>query len=72
MDKFKIKKIDLKKFIEQLVDIYDSGADYIDMEVIVKKDQDTVKIIVLDEYLSDEEEEEEQGDISEDYLNNLL
>lgn len=77
-NKTTFKKINLKDFIETLVEVYNSGADFIDL--IGKPDdyQDTIAIVVHEEYLADEDElefdEEELKDVklSDDDLNELL
>lgn len=64
-----LRKIALQKFIETLVDVYNSGADYVDIVGTPDENQDTIGIVVHEEYLSkddmqiefisDEDEEEE-------------
>lgn len=51
-----LRKIALKTFIETLVNVYNSGADYIDLVGNNNKEQDTIGIIVTDEYMSDDDE----------------
>ena len=65
-----LRKIALQKFIETLVDVYNSGADYVDIVGTPDENQDTIGIVVHEEYLSkddmqiefisDEDEEEEE------------
>jgi hypothetical protein len=65
-----LRKIALQKFIETLVDVYNSGADYVDIIGTPDENQDTIGIVVHEEYLSkddmqiefisDEEDEEEE------------
>ena len=65
-----LRKIALQKFIETLVDVYNSGADYVDIVGTPDENQDTIGIVVHEEYLSkddmqiefisDEEDEEEE------------
>jgi hypothetical protein len=64
-----IRKIALQNFIEKLVSVYNSGADYVDIIGTPDENQDTIGIVVHEEYLSkdeleiefiaDEDEEEE-------------
>lgn len=64
-----LRKIALQPFIQTLVDVYNSGADYVDIVGTPDENQDTIGIVVHEEYLSkeegsielipDEEEEEE-------------
>jgi hypothetical protein len=66
-----LRKIALQKFIETLVDVYNSGADYVDIIGTPDENQDTIGIVVHEEYLSkddmmiefiadDEDENEEE------------
>ena len=65
-----LRKIALQKFIETLVNIYNSGADYVDIIGTPDENQDTIGIVVHEEYLSkdeleiefiaDDEDEEEE------------
>jgi len=60
------RKIDLHSFIQTLIEVYNSGADYIDLIGKSEETSDTVSIVVHEDYLSDEEEEE---DIDDDAIN---
>jgi hypothetical protein len=60
------RKIDLHSFIQTLIKVYNSGADYIDLIGKSEETSDTVSIVVHEDYLSDEEEEE---DIDDDAIN---
>lgn len=42
--KYEIRKIFLKSFIEKLMNMYDSGVDYIDLTGELSSNQDTLKI----------------------------
>jgi hypothetical protein len=65
-----IRKIALQNFIEKLVSVYNSGADYVDIIGTPDENQDTIGIVVHEEYLSkdeleiefiaDDEDEEEE------------
>ena len=67
-----LRKIALQKFIETLVNVYNSGADYVDIIGTPDENQDTIGIVVHEDYLSkddmmiefiadeDEDEEEEE------------
>jgi hypothetical protein len=68
-----LKKIALQKFIETLVEVYNSGADYVDLVGNHGEIQDSIAIVVHQEYLSkdedefeiimDDDEEEEEKDV---------
>ena len=65
-----LRKIALQKFIETLVNVYNSGADYVDIIGTPDENQDTIGIVVHEDYLSkddmmiefiaDEDENEEE------------
>jgi hypothetical protein len=60
------RKIDLHSFIQTLIKVYNSGADYIDLIGKSEETSDTVSIVVHEDYLSDEEEEEDIDDDGDD------
>lgn len=75
MKTLRINKIDLDSFINQLIDIYDNGADFIDL--IAKQDGEIqlLSILVREEYLSTEESSETPitfSSIQEDDINDLI
>ena len=77
----KLRKIPLESLINLLADLYDGGADYIDItaESTETDDPDQMKIIVKPEYLSEDLDtmrrieidftEEEEGDIIDNKKN---
>jgi hypothetical protein len=65
-----LRKIALQKFIETLVNIYNSGADYVDIIGTPDEDQDIISIVVHEEYLSKDEDEIEFIDEEEEEPNN--
>ena len=50
-----LRKIALQPFIQTLVDVYNSGADYVDIIGTPDENQDTIGIVVHEEYLSKED-----------------
>jgi 3-dehydroquinate dehydratase len=68
------QKIPLRDLIETLQSVYNQGADYIDISGTPNEEQDVIGIHVLEEYLMNEDEEEEDGndELSEDDLSKLL
>lgn len=62
-----LRKIPLGLFIEILTDLFESGADFIDLTGDENNEGDTpkdsVKITVRPEYLSEEEEEDDDDDV---------
>ena len=65
---FIIKKIPLKDFITILIELYDGGADFVDITGKPNGEEDTIQLSVLQEYMSKEEDD----DITEEDLNNLI
>ena len=70
-----LRKIPLGPFIEILTDLFENGADFIDLSGDENNDgetpRDTLKVTVKPEYLSlDEEEEEDIIDYGMDFLIN--
>ncbi len=76
----RFRKINLQLLIETLTHIYDAGADYVDIIGTQDDVQDTINIIVQEEYMTEEPiEEEEEKDIpnepqtlSDEDINNLI
>jgi bacterioferritin (cytochrome b1) len=74
------RKIDLHSFIQTLIKVYNSGADYIDLIGKSEETSDTVSIVVHEDYLSDEEEDiDDDGDdaindspLSDENINDLI
>ena len=74
----RFRKINLQFLIETLTHIYDAGADYVDIIGIQDDIQDTINIVVQEEYMNTEENEEEENDdddndtLSDEDINNLI
>jgi hypothetical protein len=63
-----LNKIPLKVLLDALEELYEMGADYIDIIGINNIEQDTIAIAVKQEYMCPEYEEwEEDGDEYEEY-----
>ena len=77
-----LQKIPLKRLLETLEEIYNQGADYIDISGVPDVEQDIIGIHVLEDYMADEEdfdfeetddeEELKSSDLSDDDLNQLI
>lgn len=72
-----LRKIPLEQFIQILQDLYDSGADYVDIsgDTDVNGElKDTIKITVKPDYMSDNDELEIKENLDADSLedNKLL
>lgn len=65
----RLNKIPLKKFIDALVNIYRTGADFIDIIGKADVQQDSIGIIVKESYMSSDDEPREDGDDYDDYDN---
>lgn len=68
---FALKKIYLEDFINVLIDIYERGADYVDLIGYPNSERDRIDLIVTEEYMRKDEEEENKG-LTMDKLNDLL
>ena len=74
-----LRKVALKAFIDTLVNVYNSGADYVDIVGSNDEQQDTIGIIVTDEYMADPddmeleiEDEEKEKKLSDDDIDQLI
>jgi hypothetical protein len=63
---FRLSKIYLRDFVDTLLDIYNSGADYIDIVGQIDDNQDIVSIEVKSDYISEREE------LTDDLINGLI
>ena len=78
----RFRKINLQFLIETLTHIYDAGADYVDIVGTQDDVQDTINIIVQEEYMTEEpleeeedpliNEEEDPQTLSDEDINNLI
>ena len=82
----RLNKIPIRVFIDALLDLYNSGADYIDLIGKPNETQDTIGIVVRLEYMTNGVAEEEMSEedekefiegkldikLSDDDLNQLL
>lgn len=66
-----LQKIWLPGFIDVLIEMYDRGADFVDLQGVPGVEQDEIKIIVREDYLCSDEE---MGDdeMTKEKLNDLL
>jgi hypothetical protein len=72
-NKLTVKKVPLEEFINLLTDMYELGANFIDLIAINEDDNDTIQITVKEGYLEERKAEEKHCDsISEDDLNRLI
>ena len=78
--KITLQKIPIKNLLDILNEIYDDGADFIDISGIPNEEQDVISIFVREEYMNEYDEDEEyeeyeekrNSDLSDDYLNQLI
>lgn len=70
----KFHKIPLKELIMTLQTVYNQGADYIDISGIPGEEQDVIGIHVIEEYLSDDIDDEEDlpSSFSDEDLDKLI
>lgn len=64
--KIKLTKIPLEAFINALEQVWESGANFIDIIAIPDVDQDVIGIAVRDEYMEVLEEEEYEDEYNND------
>jgi len=65
-----LRKIPLEMLIQILQELYDGGADYVDISGDADKNgvpRDTIKITVKPEYLSDTEDDDDDMSIEEEF-----
>jgi hypothetical protein len=71
-----LRKIPLKVLIEILQDVWDQGADYVDIIGVPDAIQDNICIAVKEEYMTDSQDEEnpspENKEITDEDLNQLI
>jgi hypothetical protein len=71
-----LRKIPLKVLIEILQDVWDQGADYVDIIGVPDAIQDNICIAVKEEYMTDSHDEEnpspENKEITDEDLNQLI
>lgn len=65
-----LQKIPIKNLMEILSELYNDGADYVDISGMPDEDQDVISIFVREEYMN--QDEEYDGDLSDDDLNQLI
>lgn len=71
----RLSRIPLKLFIEALKEVYDTGADFVDLVGQADVDQDSVGIIVKESYYNYfQEDDDDEGDreLTDDDLNQLI
>ena len=66
-----IYKVGVKDFIGALMEIYESGADYMDIVGIIEGNMTTLMINVKDEYMNSGDDEEEEG-LTAGMINQLI
>lgn len=86
MNEIKLRKIPLASLIEQLIELYNSGADFVDVVGMNGEEKDTIGIVVKNEYVTYnrhiedvfqgkslmEEDDEEDKPLSDEDINQLL
>jgi serine protease inhibitor len=75
----RFRKINLQFLIETLTHIYDAGADYVDIVGTQDDVQDTINIVVQEEYMTEEPlqeedipDDDEHQTLSDEDINNLI
>ena len=63
-----IRKIPLKVLMEVLMEVYETGADFIDITGIHNDNQDVMSISIKAEYYSEEEQDDDDDHVNLDEL----
>ena len=69
-EKVVLKKIHLQSFIDILIDVYNGGAEFIDIVGIPDVEQDYIGITVREEYIESEDTHENQ--LTKEIIKQLL
>ena len=67
----RLKKIPLKRFIDALIDVYTSGANYVDLIGKMDVEQDSIGIAVSVDYLDGEDKDEYFDELAERMLKRI-
>jgi len=70
-NEIRLKKIPLLVLLEALRDVYERGADYVDIIGVPGVEQDSIGIAINKEYFAPEDEEDDDSITDED-LNQLI
>lgn len=69
---FCLRKIPLEDLINGLIEVYESGANYVDVIGETNRSRDTILIRTKDTYYSPLLHDKKDGKLTEDELNNLI
>lgn len=85
MEQFKLRKIQLDSLIDQLIELYNSGANFVDVTGFNEEMKDTIGILVKSDYITynrrnedryqgrvQEEDDDEDRPLTDEDLNQLL
>jgi hypothetical protein len=67
----RLKKIPLKRFIDALIDVYTSGANFVDLIGKMDVEQDSIGIAVSVDYLDGEDKDEYFDELAERMLKRI-
>jgi hypothetical protein len=71
-NEIRLKKIPLLVLLEALKDVYERGADYVDIIGVPGVEQDSIGIAINREYFAPEDEENDDDSITDEDLNQLI
>ncbi|NBU52534.1 MAG: hypothetical protein EBS24_07930 [Chitinophagia bacterium] len=71
-NEIRLKKIPLLVLLEALKDVYERGADYVDIIGVPGVEQDSIGIAINREYFAPEDEEDDDDSITDEDLNQLI
>ena len=71
-NELRLNKIPLEPFLEALTDIFNRGVDFVDIVGTPGENQDSIGIIIKEEYFSTSEKDEEEENLSDEDINQLI
>jgi len=71
-NELRLNKIPLEPFLEALTDIFNRGVDFVDIVGKPGENQDSIGIIIKEEYFSTSEKDEEEENLSDEDINQLI
>lgn len=71
-NEIRLKKIPLLVLLEALKDVYERGADYVDIIGVPGVEQDSIGIAINREYFAPEHDDDDDDSITDEDLNQLI
>jgi len=71
-NELRLNKIPLEPFLEALTDIFNRGVDFVDIVGKPGENQDSIGIVIKEEYFSTSEKDEEEENLSDEDISQLI